>query len=121
MKFTPPPCRGCGEPFVKRWGGSLYCPRCYEARYHPGRAEHHARTRHSPTRTREQVLTGGAWPRRVMPALTPRPTRPITIPKGFNSTIQVIQQHIATEAQPYHTDLRLPIVWFCRKTPLLSQ
>ena len=32
-----PPCRGCGETLVKRWGGSLYCPKCYEARYHPSR------------------------------------------------------------------------------------
>ncbi len=34
---APPLCKGCGDPLVKRWGGSLYCPRCYEARYHPGR------------------------------------------------------------------------------------
>ena len=32
-----PPCRGCDDSLVKRWGGSLYCPSCYEARYHPGR------------------------------------------------------------------------------------
>ena len=38
MPGGPPSCRGCGEPLLKRWGGSLYCPRCYEARYHPGRA-----------------------------------------------------------------------------------
>ena len=30
-----PPCKGSGRPLTKRWGGSLYCPTCYTARYHP--------------------------------------------------------------------------------------